>query len=289
MLVADDKQRMWDDRMSTGNNQSLLRAQFIPVTSAGDETVQIATIQRAPSAPGRPTVMWLSGFHSDMRGTKATALADWSAWHGYGFLALDYSGHGESSGRFEDGTIGAWLAQTRAVLDWADPAKTIIVGSSMGGWIALLLMRLLIGDAPERAARIAGLVLIAPAWNMTELIWNELPEEARAQIEREGRFTRASDYDPAGYPITRGLIEEGKSHLLPPDKPIDPGAPVRILQGMADPDVPWRHSMALIERLTREDAHLHLVRDGAHQMSRPQDLVLLFNAVQHLIENAVVS
>ncbi len=163
------------------------------------------------------------------------------------------------------------------------------MGSSMGGWIALLLMRLLLRDAPERAARVAGLALIAPAWNMTELIWNELPEEARAQIEREGQFMRPSEYDPEGYPITRRLIEEGKSHLFAPGTPIDPGAPVRILHGMADPDVPWRHSLALIERLTRDDSHLHLVRDGAHQMSRPQDMVLLFNAVQHLIENISVS
>jgi alpha-beta hydrolase superfamily lysophospholipase len=274
--------------MSTDNNQSSLPAQMIPVADAAGHTTEIATIWRAPSAPERPTVMWLSGFKSDMRGTKASALADWSAWHGYGFLALDYSGHGESAGRFEDGTIGDWLAQTRAVLEWADPAKVIVVGSSMGGWIALLLMRLLLRDAPERAARVAGLALIAPAWNMTELIWNELPQEARAQVEREGQFMRPSDYDPQGYPITRRLIEEGKAHLVPPGTPIDPGAPVRILQGMADPDVPWRHSLALIERLTREDAHLHLVRDAAHQLSRPQDLVLLFDAVQHLAENAAV-
>ena len=275
--------------MSAGNNQSRLPAQMIPVSDASGATTQIAAIWRPPSAPERPTIMWLSGFKSDMRGTKATALADWSAWHGYGFLALDYSGHGESGGRFENGTIGDWLAQTRAVLEWAQPARAIVVGSSMGGWIALLLMRLLIREAPERAARIAGLVLIAPAWNMTELIWNELPDRARAQIEREGQFMRASEYDPAGYPITRRLIDEGKAHLIPPDAPIDPGAPVRILQGMADPDVPWRHSLALIERLSREDAHLNLVRDAAHQMSRPQDLVLLFNAVQHLIDYAGVS
>jgi len=275
--------------MTTQNNQSSLPARMIPVADAKGHTIDIAAVWREPAAPERPTIMWLSGFKSDMRGTKATALADWSAWHGYGFLALDYSGHGESGGRFEDGTIGDWLAQSRAALEWADPARTIVVGSSMGGWIALLLMRLLIREAPERAARIAGLALIAPAWNMTELIWNELPDEARTQVEREGQFMRPSEYDPQGYPITRGLIEEGKTHLVPPETPIDPGAPVRILQGMADPDVPWRHSLALIERLSREDAHLHLVRDAAHQMSRPEDLVLLFNAVQHLVENATVS
>ncbi|MFP4539003.1 MAG: alpha/beta hydrolase [Dichotomicrobium sp.] len=275
--------------MPSESNQSSLPAQMIPVTGAGGETVEIATIWRAPAVPERPSVMWLSGFHSDMRGTKATALADWSARHGYGFLSLDYSGHGESGGRFEDGTIGDWLAQTRAVLDWADPARVVIVGSSMGGWIALLLMRQLRGEAPERAGRVAGLALIAPAWNMTELIWNELPQEARAAIETTGRFIRPSDYDPAGYPITRKLIGEGRQHLIPPDAPIDAGAPVRILQGMADTDVPWHHSLALIERLEQDDAHLNLVRDGAHQMSRPQDLALMFSAVQHLIDHAAES
>ena len=275
--------------MSTGNNQSSLPAQFISVTGADGASTQIAAISRAPSAPQRPTIMWLSGFHSDMRGTKASALADWSAWHGYGFLALDYSGHGESGGAFTDGTMGDWLAQTRAVLQWAEPRKVVIVGSSMGGWIALLLMRALLRDAPELTARVAGLALIAPAWNMTELIWNELPQEARAQIEQEGQFIRPSEYDAGGYPITRKLIEEGKAHLIPPKTLIETGCPVRILQGMADPDVPWRHSLELAQRLEADDAHLHLVKDGAHQMSRPQDLTVLFNAVQHLVENADVS
>lgn len=274
--------------MSTNYNQSLLPTQFIPVKDAQGDITQIATVWRAPSATERPSVMWLSGFKSDMRGTKAMALADWSAWHGYGFLALDYSGHGESGGRFEDGTIGDWLAQTRAVLEKVDPVRTVIVGSSMGGWIALLLMRQLLREAPARAARVAGLALIAPAWNMSDLIWRELPEEARAQIAREGQFMRPSEYDPEGYPITRKLIEEGKAHRIPPDIPIETGGPVQIIQGMADPDVPWRHSLALIERLSHGGSQLHLVRDGAHQMSRPQDLVLLFNAVQHLIENAAV-
>jgi len=275
--------------MSIQNNQSSLPAHMLAVAGAAGTTTGIATIRRPPEVPEHPTVMWLSGFKSDMRGTKASALADWSAGHGYGFLALDYSGHGESGGRFEDGTIGDWLAQTRAVLEWADPAKTIIVGSSMGGWIALLLMRQLLREAPERAGRVAGLVLIAPAWNMTELIWNELPPDARRQIEQDGQFMRPSEYDPDGYPITRGLIEEGRKHLVAPGAPIDAGAPVRIIQGMEDPDVPWRHSLELIERLTQEDSHLHLVRDGAHQLSRPQDLILLFHAVQHLVENASVS
>jgi len=170
------------------------------------------------------------------------------------------------------------------VLEWADPARFVIVGSSMGGWIAMLLMRQLMAEDPERAKRAIGMVLIAPAWNMTERIWNALPDEARAQIENEGQFIRPSAYEETGYPITRKLIEQGARYLVPPDAPIDAGAPVRIIQGMHDQDVPWHDSLELFQRLTQEDAHLHLVRDGEHRLSRPQDIHLIFNAVRHVLE-----
>ncbi len=270
--------------MSAENNQFHLPAQMLPVTDASGARTDIATIWHPGSGPYRPVIMWLPGYQSDMRGSKATTLAEWCGWHDYGFLSLDYSGHGESGGRFVDGTIGDWLAQTRAVLEWADPGRFILVGSSMGGWIALLLMQQLIREAPEHAKRAIGMVLIAPAWNMTERIWNELPNEARAQIEREGQFIRPSAYEQAGQPITRKLLQEGQRHLTPPDVPIDAGAPVRIVQGMADADVPWRGSLELFQRLQQDDAHLHLVRDGEHRLSRPQDIHLIFNAVQHLLE-----
>jgi len=270
--------------MSAENNQFHLPAQMLPVSHANGATTEIATIWHAGSGPFRPTIMWLSGFNSDMRGGKAISLAEWCGWHDYGFLSLDYSGHGESGGRFEDGTIGDWLAQARAVLEWADPARFVIVGSSMGGWIAMLLMRQLMAEDPERAKRAIGMVLIAPAWNMTERIWNALPDEARAQIENEGQFIRPSAYEETGYPITRKLIEQGARYLVPPDAPIDAGAPVRIIQGMHDEDVPWHDSLELFQRLTQEDAHLHLVRDGEHRLSRPQDIHLIFNAVRHVLE-----
>jgi len=271
--------------MSAENNQFHLPAQMLPVTGADGETTQIATIWHPGSGPQRPVIMWLSGFNSDMRGGKATSLAEWCGWHDYGFLSLDYSGHGESGGRFEEGTIGDWLSQSRAVLEWADPARFVIVGSSMGGWIGMLLMRLLAQEAPQRAERAVGLVLIAPAWNMTERIWNALPEDALAKIRNDGVFVRPSAYEQPGYPITRKLIEEGERHLIPPERPIDPGAPVRIIQGMHDEDVPWHDSMELFQRLAQEDAHLHLVRDGEHRLSRPQDIHLIFNALQHVLEN----
>ncbi len=270
--------------MTAGNNQFHLPAQMLPVTDATGAATQTATIWHPPSAPERPTIMWLSGFKSDMRGGKATSLAEWCGWHDYGFLALDYSGHGESGGRFEDGTIGAWLAQARAVLEWAAPQRFVIVGSSMGGWIAMLLMRELLKDDPERARRAIGMVLIAPAWNMTQRILDELTDEQRAQLEHDGQVIRQSEYDPTGYPITRELIREGAQYLIPPQTPIDAGAPVRIIQGIHDEDVPWRGSLELFQRLTQEDAHLHLVRDGDHRLSRPQDVHLIFNAVRHILE-----
>lgn len=270
--------------MSAENNQFHLPAQMLPVTDASGVTTEIASIWHPGSGPCRPAVMWLSGFKSDMRGGKAMSLAEWCGWHDYGFLSLDYSGHGESGGRFEDGTIGDWLAQARAVLERADPARFVIVGSSMGGWIAMLLMRRLMAEAPERAKRAVGLVLIAPAWNMTEHIHIQMSDAQRAQLEREGRVSRPSDHDPAGYTITRRLIEEGQRHLIPPDTPIDVGAPVRIIHGMLDEDVPWPGSLDLFQRLVQDDAHLHLVRDGAHRLSRPQDIHLIFNAVRHVLE-----
>ncbi len=270
--------------MSNENNQFHLPSQTLQVIDASGNTTDIATIWHPGSGPYRPTIMWLGGFKSDMRGGKAMSLAEWCGWHDYGFLSLDYSGHGESGGRFEDGTIGDWLAQARAVLEWADPARFVIVGSSMGGWIAMLLVRRLMAEDPERAKRAIGLALIAPAWNMTGYMYDQMTQEQRTALQRDGQVIRPSDHDRAGYAITRRLIEEGEQYIFPPEAPIDAGAPVRIIQGMQDADVPWRYSLELFQRLAQDDAHLHLVRDGEHRLSRPQDIHLIFNAVRHLLE-----
>ncbi|RIK98412.1 MAG: alpha/beta hydrolase [Proteobacteria bacterium] len=235
---------------------------------------RIAVRARAGRAPG---LFWLGGFMSDMAGTKATALDGFAAEHGRACVRFDYSGHGESGGAFTDGTIGRWLEEARAVFDAYCEGPQVVVGSSMGGWIALLLARALAARTDDPAS-IAGLVLIAPAPDFTEeLMWKELPPDARAAILRDGVWNLPSDYgDP--YPITRALIEDGRNHLVLGGS-IAVGCPVRILQGVQDPDVPWRHAFRITERLPADDVVLTLVQDGDHRLSRPQDIARMLAAV----------
>lgn len=222
-----------------------------------------------------PTVVWLSGFKSDMAGTKAQVLADWARAKGQSFLRLDYSGHGRSGGAFEDGTIGRWRDDALAVIDAASTGPLVLVGSSMGGWLALLV-------AKARPERVQSMVLIAPAADFTEdLLWAGLDPAARREIEETGRWARPSAYDPQPYVITRRLIEEGRDHLLL-GAPIAFGGAVRILQGARDPDVPFAHAQRLADRLTTDDLAFTLIRDGDHRLSRPQDLKKLVAAVEEL-------
>ncbi len=222
-----------------------------------------------------PTVVWLSGFKSDMAGTKAQVLADWARAKGQSFLRLDYSGHGRSGGAFEDGTIGRWRDDALAVIDAASDGPLVLVGSSMGGWLALLV-------AKARPERVAGMVLIAPAADFTEdLLWAGLDPAARREIEETGRWARPSAYDPQPYVITRRLIEEGRAHLQL-GAPITFAGAVRILQGARDPDVPFTHAQRLADRLTTDDLAFTLIRDGDHRLSRPQDLKKLVAAVEEL-------
>jgi pimeloyl-ACP methyl ester carboxylesterase len=275
-----------------------------------------------------------------MAGTKAVALDNWAGVHGRRSIRFDYSGHGESGGDFADGTIGRWLEESRAVFERFAKGPTVLVGSSMGGWIALLLAR----ELKQRAARsgsplpwgevgvrstpgeglrtiesprpphpsplpvkgvharlrramgereraadaatslnttppVAGMVLIAPAADFTEeLMWKKFPSDVKRQIETEGRWLRPSQYSEEPYVITRGLIEEGRKHLLLGGL-IETGCPVRILQGVQDPDVPWQHAMELSSRLARDDVVLTLVKDGDHRLSRPEDIERLIAAV----------
>jgi pimeloyl-ACP methyl ester carboxylesterase len=245
----------------------------------GPAARRIAVRQRGGKAPG---VFWLGGFKSDMQGTKAVALDGWAEQQGRACTRFDYSGHGESGGAFADGTIGRWLEDSLAVFSAVAEGPQILVGSSMGGWIALLLIRELRrrAAADERAnASVAGLVLIAPAVDFTEeLMWKQFPPEAKRAIEEQGFWLRPSEYDPDGYPITRGLIEEGRHHLLLGGL-IEIGCPVRILQGVQDPDVPWRHAVELSSRLAHDDVVLTLVKDGDHRLSRQEDLERLMAAV----------
>ena len=251
-----------------------LRPQWLDV-GEGAARRRIAYLRQKPQCC-EPGVLWLNGFHSVMTGTKASALAEWADRQGRGCLRFDYSGHGQSDGRLVDGTIGRWLEEARAVFCRLSRGRQVLVGSSMGGYIALLLLKELIADAPQQAARIAGLVLIAPAWNMSEMLWKGLSPSARRQIEDEGVYLRPSRYGDGPYPITRALIEEGRRHLIGTE-PFDPGMPVHILHGGKDEDVPYEHTLDLLRLLSH--VRVAAVADGDHRLSRPQDLALLFSIV----------
>jgi pimeloyl-ACP methyl ester carboxylesterase len=227
--------------------------------------------RREPGAG--PTVVWLGGFRSDMTGTKAEALADWARASGRDYLRFDYFGHGASSGDFAQGTIGRWREDALSVIDALTEGPLVLVGSSMGGWIACLA-------ALARPERVKALVLVAPAPDFTDkLMEPELDDDARQALALEGAWTRRSDYDPAGYPITRELLEEGRRwSILPGPVPIT--APVRILQGEADADVPWRHALALHQALASPDCVFTLVKAGDHRLSTPADLARLTAAVE---------
>jgi pimeloyl-ACP methyl ester carboxylesterase len=252
------------------------RLEFVDI-GADAGTRQIAVRSRAGAVPG---LFWLGGFKSDMQGTKAVALDRWAEAEGRACIRFDYSGHGESGGAFADGTIGRWLEESAAVFERFAQGRQVLIGSSMGGWIALLLARALKRRAgPALPGSLAGLVLIAPAVDFTEeLMWKQFPPEVRRQIETAGSWLRPSQYSEAPYPITRGLIEEGRQHLLLGGL-IETGCPVRILQGVQDPDVPWQHAVELSSRLAHDDVVLTLVKDGDHRLSRPEDIERLIAAV----------
>ncbi len=250
---------------------------FIEVGKEASER-RIAVRARAGRAPG---LFWLGGFNSDMRGTKALALDAWAAEQGRACVRFDYSGHGESGGKFADGTIGRWLEESVAVFSECCRGPQVVIGSSMGGWMALLLARELARH--PRQASLAGLVLIAPAPDFTEeLMWKGFSPEIRSEIETKGVWLRPSPYgDGTPYPITRALIEEGRNHLLLGSS-IEVGCPVHILQGAQDPDVPWRHAFALAQRLPAEDVVLTMIQDGDHRLSRPQDIARIVAAVAEI-------
>ncbi len=255
----------------------------------GIERRVIAVRQQGGASPG---LIFLSGYKSDMKGTKADALARWAARAGRGCTRFDYSGHGELDGEFIDGTIGRWLADSLAVFEACCRGPQIVIGSSMGGWLALLMVRALRQRAadenalqtpqgtPGAAASITGLVLIAPAIDFTEeLMWKRFTPEIKRELADKGLWQRPSAYAAEPYLVTRQLIEEGRRHLLLGGM-IETGCPVRILQGVEDPDVPWRHAVELTSRLACDDVVLTLVKDGDHRLSRPEDIERLIRAVE---------
>lgn len=255
-------------------------AQFITVESGGAAR-RIAYLADPPAREGAPGLLWLTGLKSDMVSTKAEALAAWTAARGLGFTRFDYSGHGRSEGRFEAATLSDWLAESEAVFKRLTRGPQILVGSSTGAHVALMLIRRLMETAPDEARRVRGLVLVAPAWDLTELMWSELPEEGRQAILETGQWVRPSAYDPAGYVITRRFIEDGRRHLLK-DAGFDPGRPVLVLQGARDRDVPLAHARALADVLEGGRVRLTEVADGEHRLSRPEDLKKLYRLIEEL-------
>jgi len=236
----------------------------------------------ARAGDARPGIVFLSGFASDMTGTKGTALAAWAKERGQVLLRFDYSGHGQSSGAFRDGTVGRWTADALAAIDRLTAGPQLLVGSSMGGWIMLLA-------ALARPDRIAGLVGIAAAPDFTEdLMWAAMQPETRARLLADGAIQQPSQYQDAPLEISRALIEDGRQHLVL-RAPLAIRCPVRLLQGMADPDVPWQTSVRLAERLASEDVMVTLIKDGDHRLSRVEDLGRLYAAIAELSDYAGVS
>jgi pimeloyl-ACP methyl ester carboxylesterase len=235
----------------------------------------IAVRMREGKSPG---LFWLGGFKSDMKGTKAEALDQWAESQGRACVRFDYSGHGESGGAFTDGTIGRWLEECLAVYLRFAQGPQVVIGSSMGGWLALLLARAL--ETRTNVAPVAGMVLIAPAVDFTEeLMWKQFSDATKSEIGKKGSWLRPSAYGEEPYPITLGLIEDGRKHLLLGGL-IETHCPVHILQGVQDPDVPWRHAVELVSRFSRDDVVLTLVKDGDHRLSRPEDIERLIAAVK---------
>jgi pimeloyl-ACP methyl ester carboxylesterase len=246
-------------------------------------------VRRRTGGGGGAGLLWLGGFKSDMGGAKAAALDRWAAAQQRSCVRFDYSGHGESGGRFTDGTISRWLEESVAVFDACCRGPQVAVGSSMGGWLALLLARELrrreAGAAQGGAhAFLAAMVLIAPAVDFTEeLMWKRFPEAVKRRLETSGLWERPSAYSAEPYPITAGLIEDGRRHLLLGGL-IETRCPVRILQGVADPDVPWDHAVELVSRLAQDDVVLSLIKDGDHRLSRPEDIDRMLTAVAELCD-----
>ncbi len=228
---------------------------------------------------GAPGVIFLHGLMSDRTGTKAMALADHCRDKGYAFVRFDMFGHGESSGRFEDGTISRWTDDTLAVMDALTEGPQIIVGSSMGAWV-------MVKAALARTSRIAGLIGIAAAPDFTEdLMWPGLSEAQRAALQAQGVVDVKSDEDPRPYPVSRALIEDGRRNLVLRGA-IALDCPVRLLHGQQDVSVPWQTSPRLAERIAGKNVEVHLIKDGDHRLSRPQDLKRLCAALDALVAEA---
>ncbi len=246
-----------------------------PSYLTAEDGTRIAYHHSAGKAPG---VIFCGGFMSDMTGTKALALEAACQTSGRSYTRFDYRGHGQSDAEFEDGTIGLWAGDALAVLDQVTEGPQVIVGSSMGGWIMLLLAR-------ARPDRVAGLVGIAPAPDFVLRMWEDFSDEIKATLQRDGVYRAPSEYSEDPYAITMNLIDEGRNHLVLQET-LAVDYPVRILHGMADPDVPWRQSLEIVERLQGDDIVVTFSKSGDHRLSEPGDIARLIDTVESLAQKS---
>ncbi|MGE6739728.1 alpha/beta hydrolase [Allorhizobium pseudoryzae] len=262
------------------STQSTPALRTLSVGQAGDERA-IAVLHREATDGGNTQLVWLGGYRSDMTGTKAAETDRLAAELGLACLRFDYSGHGQSGGAFRDGTISRWVEESLAVIDAHPAERLILIGSSMGGWIALRVLQ----EIRKRGSgpKIAGMVLIAPAPDFTSaLIEPALTENERRQLSERGFFEEVSEYSPEPNIFTQALLEDGRLNRVMTGL-IETRCPVHILQGMRDEDVPYRHAMTLLEHLPADDVVLTLIRDGDHRLSRPQDIDKLQAAVRAMV------
>ncbi len=229
-----------------------------------------------PPQPPFPTVVYLYGFRSDMNGEKVTYLENLCRKSGFGFLTFDYSGHGASSGKFEEGTISLWLEDSLTMINHLTKGPVILVGSSMGGWLALLV-------ALKLPQRIVGLLGIACAPDFTEeLMWKKFSPTQQADVMNQGWTVIPTEYNAKGWTITKNLIESGRNHLLL-EKPIPLDIPIRFLHGIMDVNVPASFSQKLLELVTSKDAALTLLKSANHRLSEERDVRILGHHLQELV------
>lgn len=239
-----------------------------PASVAYVDGLKIAYKHTKGNTPG---VLFCNGFRSNMHSRKAASIERWCRSREHQFTRFDYRGHGESEGVFRELTIGDWLKDTLTILDSVTNGPQLLVGSSMGGWISFLAAR-------AQPRKVAGIIAVAPAVDMTEHALSNLSTKAKNELSKTGVWMRPSNYDPEGYPITRKLLEEGRSHLLLPG-PIEFFGPVRILHGMEDKAVPWELSLKIAEALTSNDVKINLIKNGDHRLSQTCEISRLLSAI----------
>lgn len=250
-------------------------AQTSSIAKINTNDGHVLAYSRVEGQSPKPTVLFLGGFMSDMNGTKAQALHQWAQTNNRSFIRFDYVGHGASSGKFTDGTIGLWLANVLTIFDQLTAGPVIVVGSSMGGWLMLLL-------ALQRSERVQALVGIASAPDFTELLmWDLMDEPIKQELTSKGIYTLKSEYGESPYPISWKLIEEGRNHVLL-HKPIALQCPVRLIHGMKDNDVPYQLSLQLSHDLESTDVRTILCKQGDHRMSSAEDIQLLIETIESL-------